>query len=75
MANLDRNFDIVGKLTMEQGKEIKEALGSIDGINHVTIHENDNKVTIGYTPGIINVQNIKEAIESQGLDVSDQGDD
>jgi hypothetical protein len=41
------NFDIVGKLTTKQGKEIKETLGFIDGINHVTIHEEDNKVTVG----------------------------
>lgn len=75
MANLDRNFDLVGKVTMEQEKEIRGALESKDGINHVIINKNDNKITVGYTPGITNVQTIKETIESQGVDVSDKGND
>lgn len=75
MANLDRSFRIVNKLTSEQGKSIKRTLESMEGINHVLVNEEGNNLTVGYTPGIINVQNIKEAIESQHVDVSDGGDD
>lgn len=70
MANLDQNFNLASKLTMEQEKEVTGALESIDGINHVTIKEDGSKLTVGYTPGIINIQSIKETIESHGLDVS-----
>jgi copper chaperone CopZ len=62
MANLDRSFDIISKLTSEQGKNIKRTLESIEGINHVMVNEDGDKLTVGYTPGIINVQKIKEAI-------------
>jgi hypothetical protein len=75
MANLDRKFNLVGKVTAKQEREIRVALESKDGVNHVITNKNDKTLTVGYTPGITNVQNIKETIESQGVDVSDKGDD
>lgn len=75
MANLVRSFDIAGNITEEHEKKVTKTLQALNGVNHVNIIPAENKVMVGYTPGIINVQNIKEAIETQGLDVSDQGDD
>ena len=75
MANLDLNFDIVGKITDADQDDIMRAVGALDGVNSVRVDLGTNKVLVSYTPGIVNVQNIKEAIESQGVDVADQGDD
>jgi copper chaperone CopZ len=75
MANLDRRFDIVGDISEDQEKGIKKTLETIAGINHVSINASENTLTIGYTPGIISVQSIKDAIEDQGMYVSDKGDD
>lgn len=75
MANLDQNFDIVGKITNTVQNGIMRAVGALDGVDSVKVDFNANKVLVTYTPGIINIQNIKEAIESQGVDVSDRGDD
>lgn len=75
MANLDLNFDIVGKITNADQDGIMKAVGALDGVNRVKVDREAKKVLVSYTPGIINIQNIKEAIESQGVDVSDQGDD
>ena len=75
MANLDLNFDIVGKITNADQDGIMRAVGSLDGVNSVRVDLATNKVLVSYTPGIINIQNIKEAIESQGVDVADRGDD
>ena len=47
----------------------------MDGVNSIKVDLETNKVLVSFTPGIINIQNIKEAIESQGVDVSDRGDD
>ena len=74
MANLDLNFDIVGKITDADQDGILRAVGALDGVNSVRVDRATNKVLVSYTPGITNIQNIKEAIESQGVDVSDQGD-
>lgn len=73
MANFDLNFDIVGKINNADG--IVRAVGALEGVNSVMVDDEANKVMVSYTPGIINIQNIKEAIESQGVDVSDRGDD
>lgn len=75
MPNLDMSFDIVGTLNNDRGEEIKRAVRELDGVNKVLIDFHENKVIVGYTPGIVNVQMIKEAIENQGVDVSDMGDD
>ena len=75
MANLDQDFDIVGKITDAAQKGIMRAVGTLDGVDSVRVDLGANKVLVTYTPGIINIQNIKEAIESQGVDVSDRGDD
>ncbi|MGE5604221.1 MAG: heavy-metal-associated domain-containing protein [Bacteroidota bacterium] len=75
MANLDRNFDIIGKITNADQEGIMRAVGALDGVNSVKVDPATSKVSVSYTPGIINIQNIKEAIESQGVDVSDRGDD
>lgn len=75
MANLNMNFDVVDPISPEKGDRIKNALEQLDGINHVHINFNENKVNVDYTPGMITVQRIKERIENQGVDVSDRGDD
>lgn len=75
MANLDQNFEIVGKITNADQDGIMRIVGALEGVNQVKVDRNANKVLVSYTPGIINIQNIKEAIESQGVDVSDRGDD
>lgn len=75
MANLDLNFGIVGKITDADQDGIIRAVGALDGVNSVRVDLEANKVLVSYTPGIVNIQNIKEAIESQGVDVSDRGDD
>ena len=75
MANLDQNFDIVGKITNADQDGILRAVGALDGVNSIKVDLETNKVLVSFTPGIINIQNIKEAIESQGVDVSDRGDD
>jgi copper chaperone CopZ len=75
MANLDRNFNIASGVETGQEEEIKKALETLNGVNHVTVNPGESKITVGYTPGLISVQSIKETIESQGLDVSDKGDD
>jgi copper chaperone CopZ len=75
MANLDMSFDIVGTLNNDRGEEIKRAVRELDGVNKVQIDFHENKVIVGYTPGLVNVQMIKEVIEEQGVDVSDLGDD
>lgn len=75
MPNLDRSFDIVGAINNDRGEEIKRVVRELDGVNKVQIDFHENKVIVGYTPGIVNVQMIKEAIERLGVDVSDQGDD
>lgn len=75
MANMDLNLDIVGKITNADQAGIIRAVGALDGVNEVKVDRDTNKVLVSYTPGIINIQNIKEAIESQGVDVSDRGDD
>ncbi len=75
MANLDQRFDIVGKITNADQDGIMRIVGALDGVNHVKVDPEAKKVLVSYTPGIVNIQNIKEAIESQGVDVSDRGDD
>jgi len=75
MPNLDMNFDIVGTLNIDRGEEISRAVRELPGVNKVQIDYYDNKVMVGYSPGLINVQMIKEVIESKGVDVSDKGDD
>ena len=75
MANIERNFDIVGGINDSQQARVKKAIEDLDGVNHVKLTSGGEKVTVGYTPEMTNVQIIKEAIESQGLDVSDMGDD
>jgi len=75
MAHLNMNFDVVDPISPEKGERIKNALERLDGINQVEIDFHENKVNEGYTPGMITVQSIKEAIENQGVDVSDRGDD
>jgi copper chaperone CopZ len=75
MANLDQSFDIVKDIKDADQERIKKAVGALDGVNHVKVVPQAGKVLVSYTPGIINIQNIKEAIESQGVDVSDRGDD
>lgn len=75
MANLDQSFDIVGKIDKADQMGIKVAVEALEGVNHVIIDPQSNKVLVSYTPGVVNIQNIKEAIESQGVDVSDRGDD
>lgn len=75
MANLDQSFDVVGKMDNVDQKNIEKTVGALEGINGVKADPGTNKVLVSYTPGIINIQNIKEAIESQGVDVSDRGDD
>lgn len=75
MANLDMSFDIVGTLNNDRGEEIKRAVRELDGVNKVQIDFHENKVIVGYTPGLVTVQMIKEVIEEQGVDVSDLGDD
>jgi len=74
MANLNMNFDVVDPISPEKGERIRHALEQLEGINQVQIDFHENKVNVGYTPGMITVQSIKEAIESQGVDVSDRGD-
>lgn len=75
MANLDQNFNVVGKMNNADQENIERAVGALEGINDVKVDPGANKVLVSYTPGIINIQNIKEAIENQGVDVSDRGDD
>ncbi len=75
MANLDRGFEVIGSLSAERAEQIKQAVKKLDGVNQVRIDSGSNQVIVGYTPGIIAAQSIKETIESQGVDVSDQGDD
>lgn len=75
MADFEFDFNIVEPITNEQATRIERALEQMEGINHVKINYHDNKVHLGFTPGMVNVQMIKEEIEKQGVDVSDRGDD
>ncbi|HYH02108.1 MAG TPA: hypothetical protein VEC37_03330 [Bacillota bacterium] len=75
MANLDRSFDVVGQLNQQSQNQIKSVLTKLEGVNHVQFDTGDNKIIVGYTPGIVNVQILKETIENQGVDISDRGDD
>lgn len=75
MANLDQSFDIVGKITSTDEDGIMRTVGALEGVNRVKVDPGAKKVLVSYTPGIVNIQNIKEAIESRGVDVSDRGDD
>ncbi len=75
MANLDRSFDIVNIINSADQEGIKKAVAALEGVNCVKVDTGAKKVLVSYTPGIVNIQNIKEAIESQGVDVSDRGDD
>jgi len=75
MANLDQSFDIVGTITNADQDGIMKAVRALDGVDSVKVDLSANKVLVTYTPGMVNIQKIKEAIESQGVDVSDRGDD
>lgn len=75
MPNLDQKFYITGDIDDTQKIGIQQVLGELDGVNHTKLNIKEKNVTVGYTPGIINIQQIKEAIESKGVDVSDKGDD
>lgn len=75
MANLDQSFDIVKNINFTDQEGIRKAVGALEGVNSVKIDTGAKKILVSYTPGIVNIQNIKEAIESQGVDVSDRGDD
>ena len=56
----------------QQGR-VKKAIEDLEGVNHVKLTSGGEKVTIGYTPEMTNVQIIKEALENQGVDVSNRG--
>lgn len=75
MANLNMDFPIVGKIRNEQIANIKQALQELPGVQKVRVDSEQNHVSVDYTPGLVTIQRMKEAIESQGCDVSDRGDD
>lgn len=75
LANLEQKFNIAGDIDNHQKSGILHVLEKMEGINQASVNIGEKSVTVGYTPGIINIQQVKEAIESQGVDVSDQGDD
>ena len=75
MANLNMNFDIVGKISADHREGVKKVLEGLAGVNNVLVNSEGNKVNVGYTAGFVTVQEIKETIESQGLDVSDKAED
>ena len=64
MANLDQSFDVVGTINDERGAAITKAVKALTGVNRVTIDARENKVIVGYTPGVIAIRSIKETIES-----------
>ncbi|NLY74199.1 MAG: heavy-metal-associated domain-containing protein [Firmicutes bacterium] len=75
MANLEQGFKIVGNLSEADREAVKKSVSALEGVNAVKFDPAAKKVLVGYTPGTVNIQNIKEAIESRGVDVSDRGDD
>ncbi len=75
MANMNQSFDITGSISQHQQEGIQKAVLSLEGVNQVECNAPARKVTVGYTPGLVTIQRIKEIIESQGVDVSDKGDD
>lgn len=75
LANLEQRFNIAGEIDNRQKSGILQVLEKTDGINQASVNIGEKSITVGYTPGIVNIQQIKEVIESQGVDVSDQGDD
>lgn len=75
MANLDQSFDLVGRVSDGQRNNLRKNLEVLEGVNHVAVDSDGRKIIVGYTPGLVTVERIKETIESLGLDVSDGGDD
>lgn len=75
MADREFDFNVALPITNEQGAKIEQALEQMEGVNHVKVNYHENKVHLGFTPGMVNVQLIKAEIEKQGVDVSDKGDD
>lgn len=75
MASMDQSFDIAGDMSRHQQESIQKVVMSLEGVSHVEWNPSAKKVTVGYIPGVVTIQRIKEIIESQGVDVSDKGDD
>ncbi len=75
MANLNKDFPIVGALQAGQAANIEKKVGQLAGVERVEVDSSHNNVRVGYTAGLVTIQQIKEVIESQGCDVADRGDD
>ncbi|HEY8464886.1 MAG TPA: hypothetical protein VIM29_12915 [Bacillota bacterium] len=76
MPNLEQHFRIAGRqLNAAERQHLKEVLSNLEGINQVEFDPDINQIILNYTPGMVNVQILKTAIETLGIDLSDRGDD
>ena len=50
-------------------KSIKDALEGVNGVEHVEVHLDSEKVTIRYDQSVIDLNTICDKIEEQGYDV------
>lgn len=51
---------------------IKQALGALDGVGKVDVDLANKKVTIEFDPQVITGKKIKDTIEAQGYDVTNE---
>lgn len=62
-------FEVEGMSCNHCVNSIKNAVGSLDGVEKVEVDLKTKKVTVEVSAGLISDQTIKEAIEDQGYEV------
>ncbi len=69
MPNKKMIFDVEGMSCNHCVNSIKNAVGSLNGVESVDVDLKGKKVAVDYTDGLVTVQTIKETIEDQGYEV------
>lgn len=69
MAKEIANLNVEGMSCSHCENSVKKAVGALAGVDNVTVDLKGKKVSVGYDPGKVSLQTIKDAIEDQGYDV------
>ncbi|MGE5583521.1 MAG: copper chaperone CopZ [Bacillota bacterium] len=69
MAKEITNLTVEGMSCQHCVNSITKAVGSLRGVAEVNVDLKGKKVTVGYDPQAVTLQNIKDTIENQGYEV------